>query len=872
MVLLGYKTPFPRRQSINHLIDRDLHSLSSLHDKGRRWRTCSSCVSLSSSFQVDVGVSHKQEVDAETRSHSGLHVPIRAVRTLLIDNFDSYTYNIWQLLAEVNGMDPIVVYNNAFDGDWDALMSAYPDIDNIVLSPGPGSPDVSHDFGLCLDAIKRADVPVLGVCLGHQGIAHAFGGQVTRAPTPMHGRLSAISHDGDGLFSGIPQQTDVVRYHSLITSDPLPINLRATAWTTDGIIMGLQHLTKPLYGVQFHPESVATACGRKLFSNFRNITLQHQTRNAQPRDRTRMEPYRYQLAEKELQQQPTQQQRNVFPRPIPTASIRRPPGDASQNATVQQNGIGPSSHPLSTRDLDQMNLIDDQTKTTSPSPSTIARERHVFIHRKRFSRAVDVHAVFKQLHGISPASFWLDSSDASTSVPTQEARHGRSALSFFGEVTTGAMGKKDESSAHTNIEPAAAAAVTAKALMNEVSDPYEFVEDAPCVIEYYGSNRLVLRTGQGARQLEQNIFSYLDNRLMESRMHEQEFVHLDDDDDDGVVGLPLPFNVTGALFGYLGYEARHEAASILTHPPVRDNHSDDGFVYNMSATLNDDFVASRWEGNLSYPMALFLSPNEYAVYDHENHDMYVVSTTCVSVGDVQEIDRAMQRAKLAGHTYLNRIIDAAATDANLSPPQTSIQSSSSSSSPIITHTTNTNTNTNTTLHALRCRQQYRDDIHKCLDYIKAGESYEICLTLQFQGMLEAKGDELKAKQHLDVYSTLRTHNPAPYSCYLHYDPVQLMEGGIGRTGTPPATLPTPPLSSPPLSSTPSTTTPQVIVDHHDDHLEELFNNDNDELLGWYRPGGFSVCSSSPERYLKATKVRVHVNTYLMAHNLPFSCA
>ena len=856
VVLLGYKTPFPRHQSITRLIDRDLHSLTSLREKNQRCRTCTS---LFSSSQVDVAVPLKEEVDTEACSHNKLHLPICTVHTLLIDNFDSYTYNIWQLLAEVNGMNPTVVYNNAFDGDWDALMAAYPDIDNIVLSPGPGSPDVAHDFGLCLDAIKRADVPVLGVCLGHQGIAHAFGGQVIRAPTPMHGRLSAISHDGDGLFSGIPQQTDVVRYHSLIASDPLPNHLRATAWTTDGIIMGLQHLTKPLYGVQFHPESVATACGRQLFSNFKSITLQHPTHKEQQqqRDKERLvPPHRSPLAEKGLpyQQQPSQQQqqqRNVFPKPIPSTPIHRSSEDVSQNTTLQQSSvISPNSQPLSKHD--------DKITTTSPSSSTILRERHVFIHRKRFSHAVDVHAVFKQLHGISPASFWLDSSNAPTSLPTEEIRHGRSptALSFFGEVTTKGVSENKKSSV-----------VMQQSKTSQDTDPNGLTEGASFVVEYYGSNKLIVRTGQETIQLEQNIFNYLDDRLKQSKMHERELIHFAHEDSDSVVDnlrIPLPFNVTSALFGYLGYEARHEAASILTHPPHRDDHSDEQ-MYNMSATLDNDYVASRWEKNLSYPMALFLSPNEYAVYDHENRDMYVVSTSCVSVDDVQEIDRAMQRAKHAGRVYLNRIIDAVATDINHSLSETSIPSSLSSStspSPIMSQTinTNTNTNTNTTLHALRCRQQYRDDIHKCLDYIQAGESYEICLTLQFQGILEAKKDESLASQHLDVYTTLRARNPAPYSCYLHYDPVQLMEGRIDNSNAQPVVFPTLPL---PLS-----TTPQIIGDSHSDHIDERINNGNDELLAWYRPGGFSVCSSSPERYLKATKVCASTSTFPMSRILP----
>ena len=190
------------------------------------------------------------------------------MRTLLIDNYDSFTFNLFQLLAAVNREDPIVVRND--EAAWPALERL--DFDNIVISPGPGRPEHDKDFGVCKDAIERAEVPLLGVCLGHQGLAHFCGGTVVHAPEVMHGRLSAIFHDESPLYSGIPQGFQAVRYHSLCVARPLPECLDVTAWTADGVVMGIAHRERPLWGVQFHPESICTNDGRQLVQNFRDLT------------------------------------------------------------------------------------------------------------------------------------------------------------------------------------------------------------------------------------------------------------------------------------------------------------------------------------------------------------------------------------------------------------------------------------------------------------------------------------------------------------------------------------------------------------------------------------------------------------------------
>ncbi|HEX5983527.1 MAG TPA: chorismate-binding protein, partial [Solirubrobacterales bacterium] len=189
------------------------------------------------------------------------------MRTLLIDNHDSFTYNLFQLLAEVNGCEPLVVRND--EASWEEL--ARLDFDNVVISPGPGRPDRTVDFGVCAEAIRRCDRPLLGVCLGMQGMGWAEGGRVDRSPKPMHGRIARIEHDGSPLFAGIPNPFQAVRYHSLALTHPLPAALRETA-TSAGVPMAVEHRHRPQWGVQFHPESIATDHGKRLLANFRNLT------------------------------------------------------------------------------------------------------------------------------------------------------------------------------------------------------------------------------------------------------------------------------------------------------------------------------------------------------------------------------------------------------------------------------------------------------------------------------------------------------------------------------------------------------------------------------------------------------------------------
>ncbi|MEA2288206.1 MAG: para-aminobenzoate synthetase, partial [Solirubrobacteraceae bacterium] len=270
------------------------------------------------------------------------------MRTLLIDNYDSYTFNLFHLLGEVNGEEPVVVPNDAVP--WDEL--ARWDVDNVVISPGPGRPEHPRDVGVSMAALRAARVPVLGVCLGHQALALVCGGAVDHAPEVMHGRLSAIEHDGRGLFAGVPQGFAAVRYHSLVVG-ALPPELRVTAWTRDGVVMGLEHRDRPLYGVQFHPESVMTEHGGRLLGNFRDLTRRHAATSGS--------------------------------RPARASAAARP-----DRATARP---GPA-----------------------PAPARAAAAPAVHVRHRRLDGAVDAEAAFATLLGDRRDAVWLDSSRAEAGV------------------------------------------------------------------------------------------------------------------------------------------------------------------------------------------------------------------------------------------------------------------------------------------------------------------------------------------------------------------------------------------------------------------------------------------------------------------------
>ena len=192
----------------------------------------------------------------------------------VIDNYDSFTYNLVQLLGEL-GAELSVFRNDTISPA--ALAALQPS--HIVISPGPGEPS---DAGISKEVIAQLGphIPLLGVCLGHQCIGEVFGGKVIRAPRLMHGKTSPIYHYGEDLFMGLPSPFEATRYHSLVVAEPLPVLLKPTAFTKEGELMGLRHQQYPIFGVQFHPESILTPSGRQILTNFLALNRLDRTQHA----------------------------------------------------------------------------------------------------------------------------------------------------------------------------------------------------------------------------------------------------------------------------------------------------------------------------------------------------------------------------------------------------------------------------------------------------------------------------------------------------------------------------------------------------------------------------------------------------------------
>ncbi|MEY9212147.1 chorismate-binding protein [Thermobifida halotolerans] len=285
------------------------------------------------------------------------------MRVLIVDNHDSYTYNLFQLFARTLGAEPLVVAND--DARWRSLDPT--DFDAAVISPGPGTPRRAGDLEQAVRVLAEPDLPVLGVCLGHQALAHHEGAVVTAAPAPRHGHLSRVRHDGSELFTGVPQDFTAVRYHSLHVAEPLPGTLEATAWAEDGVVMALRHRALPRWGVQFHPESVASEHGRVLVANFARLAARHRR-----------------------------------------VAAGRPGRSENRAGTAAARTPAPAPRPPSTRSDPATPEGRREARAETPSE---ARWPHPGALRFRvLEREVDAEAVFLARYAEREYAFWLDSS------------------------------------------------------------------------------------------------------------------------------------------------------------------------------------------------------------------------------------------------------------------------------------------------------------------------------------------------------------------------------------------------------------------------------------------------------------------------------
>ena len=565
------------------------------------------------------------------------------VSTLLIDNYDSYTYNVWQLLHQVNGAEPYVVYNDQFNS-WEEMIASVPHFDNVVISPGPGTPTCESDFGLCKEAIEKSTVPVLGVCLGHQGIAHIFGLDVTRGKRPVHGEIFPVRHvggDQSRLFKGIPDGFDVVRYHSLVVKESsqregenvnIKMNsspLRFTAWTEDGDVMALEHTHKPIYGVQFHPESVASTFGHQLLLNFKGITLEHMEKH------------------------------NLWE-------------VASNSASTA------SSRTISSRvDVKKVKKYFNSTEAQCNEVS------YMHVSKVPLSSTTTFEDVFFSLYHneedkkdskcpTGGGSFWLDSSliDKTKKGPS---------LSFAGSVSAKQQG--------TIVE-------------------YKLKPSESELIIRSGDGKILTREKNGG-----NIFDYLEEFTRSSENGGDIVVC-----DDTCKEKELPFTARRNLFGYIGYEARFEATRKL-----QGRKEEKAFV-------NEDGSPDSAQSS-SYPTSLYLCPRQFLAYDHDEHAVYIVTASDDETfpEDVSVVRKKILAASVATSSASYEIPDS---------------------------------QEDVTLKAIKSADTYFKDVEKCIESIREGETYEVCMTVQFTGECH--------HQPSDIYKKLRKNNPAPYSCFISY--------------------------------------------------------------------------------------------------------
>jgi len=703
--------------------------------KVRRWYvhdddTISAQTASDSAISSPSAIRNNEQNEQNDQPHINYNsIPKLDLKILLIDNHDSYTYNLYQYISTMTKYSVDVIMNDAYDSIDSFLFSLNNNsttttttldehYDCIILSPGPGQPSHPSDMGIVLDIIRdNSHVPILGVCLGHQALGYVYGKEVKLSPCgPVHGLMSSVSfneiYDNDSvgddiedglkcqLFDNLPQNFDVVRYHSLVVDFHLDDNnvdseIEPIAWcnslkesthssihSNDGtdICMALRHKHYPHYGVQFHPESIGTGdAGYQILHNFCNFAHEYKNRRRK------------------------QQQ--------------------------QDNGAILNEKYLKD---DSLEVNDNQSST--PSKGSTNR---VLIHKidKTNSNELPLPSqVFETMYSSRPNSFWLDSSTADESnvngeqgCPITE----NSRFSIMGS-NDGPLSKK---------------------------------------IEYFGREHEYERRGlritssKGEEEKvnvddDVDILSYLRQQLV----NEGEFVNaadlvtFDNEVDSGftlntvnefgqqaTADVSIPFDYRGGYVGYLGYEVRHDTQC---------------WIFEQEGGYGCD-TTSGYEGtttNPNIPTAAFLFVDQSLVYDHETSDWYIIG---VAKKDGNEDDTISwmhdMKTSLESMKKIQAKIDI-------------VKSSTSGDSPVA-------------FVPNRSKTQYQKDISRSHEEIRNGESYELCVTNQLEAELKLPKQPSTRASHeapFELYKRLRQKNPAPFSAFMNfYDDNGLRDGTTG---------------------------------------------------------------------------------------------
>jgi para-aminobenzoate synthetase len=577
------------------------------------------------------------------------------LKLLLLDHYDSFTYNLADMLAQICTTPPIVLAADSARS-WVELQEMYDlyDLDGIILSPGPGNP--ATDGKLAIDIVEQCpDVPILGVCLGHQILGHVYGATVDTAPVPIHGQVRPIvqvaKNEEDVLWKNIPKELLVTRYHSLavqlnsLDDVPTPL-LRTTAVSPeDGVLMAMQHCTLPHFGVQFHPESIGTVHGKQLIHNFCDICDER-----------------------------------TCPSPNPNRQQQRQSLDAESALAANES----------------------QATNTATTP---AEEQHqppfaVYMHKVVSTMRPD--QVMQSFLADNTHTFWLDeafSDGQSAAISILGASDQR--VEYWGREKQkdcqGLFQWKHHAASETT-EP------TVKKLDTDIltylQDQHCHVTDAVTLVEFDGADHKA-----GNVQL---------NRLPEDELQDV-----------------LPFDYRGGHVGYLGYEVRHDTARYLEE----QEHGQ----HRETSEGKDDLT--KGSSHSKIPTAAFLWADRSFVYDHQGGEWYLVGVAPSDESPDSTIDWLRSTAK-SMQEWRGLSGSSASTEKNAGMAQVV--------PPIFTPN--------------RPRETYNRNFDECIEQIRLGESYELCLTNQLETNVKVPGST-----PLELYNVLRRRNPAPFSAFLNWN-------------------------------------------------------------------------------------------------------
>jgi para-aminobenzoate synthetase len=687
------------------------------------------------------------------------------VSLLLIDHYDSFTYNLCDMLAQLTTEPPIVVAKDAIDSaslfdDENGGSSFFDQFDGIVLSPGPGTPQeqppLSH-----LAISKNPDVPILGVCLGHQLMSLAYGGSVDRAPVPIHGQDHRIVQQGPvlvalrypSLFRDLPSSFRVVRYHSLCAYD-LPKDLTVTVKSLDDVVQGIQHVTHPHYGVQFHPESIGTENGMALLENFVQVVQQRKD------------------AAQQQHEEKKQYSRHISPNyRFETAQSKSNSVGNVDNSVVDVNE--------STNDdrLSQGNNMletSSSTSTVSSSDNTQSSSRfRVMVHKISSSPSTSSPLqVFEKYYARKSHTIWLDSS----SYPSR------------GELDIMSTSSRPEDIIEYHLDD------------NDIgTDILSRLEK-----ELFGEGQNSMNSyASDIGWVKLNARSNDDNDKEED--HVLEWVQ--ENDEQGVArdntAENLPFNYRGGFLGFLGYEVRHDTQRYLKRLErgVLNSDSTDDTMVERNNKNNGN---GHNEGERRVPTAAFFLARQSMVYHHPTDSWFLIGL----VEDDNDIKKNIEWMKMVDADLM---IIAKNNESSLKNETLSYNYSPNSRRSSIEFVPN------------RPKTTYENDIAKCHEYIKKGDSYELCLTNKLEAYIDANVSTF------DLYRIIRKVNPAPYSAYLRWN------------------LPS-----------------------------DYTGNQNMKLYDVPSPTSLVICSSSPERFMSVSRQQPHpeIPSYLQAEAKPIkgTCA